>query len=191
MVLVLILYSVLITALEFPQENKSEKINACIALAKQKLLVNPEALDLFFNKFKTPKLVKDYYTADMVLKCYKEISLETAENLLSQANNIIITEILENLINIDTSSYKEGIFKSNQDHISLRQEINDIKNLEKLKKLESKEKSDLNKNTPPLFNASPYYIISVILISIIFIYYAIHHVLLKPIPQKHKSKKKN
>lgn len=188
MVLALILYSVLINALEFPQENKPEKINACIALAKQKLLLNQETLDTFFNKFRNPKLVKDYYTADMVIKCYQTISLETAEILLNQGKDLTITETLQDLIQIDTSTYKEGMFKSNPDHISLRQEINEIRNLEKF---QSKEKTDLLKNTPPLFNANPYYIIAVIIISGIFIYYTTRRVLSNPKSQKPKNKNKN
>lgn len=188
MVLALLLYAVLTSAQDFPQENKAEKFNACYSLTKLKYSRDQEKLDTVFNQFKNPKDLNNYYTAEMLLKCYKTISLDTAETILKQGEDLVLVTDFEDLIEVNISAYNESTYKQNAEHETLYKEIKEIKEAAEQK---ASEEAELRKKTPPLFSAGPFYVLIVVLGFGLFIFFSARRVLVKPEKNKGKNKKRN
>ncbi|OMJ82316.1 hypothetical protein SteCoe_17031 [Stentor coeruleus] len=188
MVLGLLLYAILTSAQDFPQENKDEKFNACYSLTKLKYSRDQEKLDATFNQFKNPKDLNNYYTAEMLLKCYKTISLDTAETILKQGEDLVLVTDFEELIEVDISTYNESTLKPNAEHDALYKEMKDINEAAEQR---AKKEAEERRKTPPLFNAGPFYVLAVVLGFGLFIFFLAHRVLVKPVKTKGKNKKRN
>ncbi|OMJ69118.1 hypothetical protein SteCoe_33239 [Stentor coeruleus] len=128
MIISLILYSTLASSIKFPQEFKPEKMQACYNIIEYKLYKDQEFLNNFFSQFQDPDFAINYYTADMLLKCYTAITIQEAEEVLIQGENIYLAPYLEDLVKVDIEFYAGGMLDVNSDHQALYQEIQNIIN---------------------------------------------------------------
>ena len=187
MVIPLLLCLSISQALEFPSENKPERFNACYALTQLKISKDQEQLDAFFAGFSNSTKASNRITSDMLLKCYTTISLDTAEAILQQGQDLVLVNDFEHLVDIDMSGYTEANLGSNKEHRLLFQEIQILKDqAEREKEMAMKR----IKETPPMFHAGPVYIMGVLIAFGAFLYWATGKVLRKPEKQG-KGKKKN
>lgn len=126
MIISVILYATLACAIRFPQKNKPEKMQACYNIIEYKLYRDEEFLNDFFSQFKEPNYVINHYTADMLLKCYTTITLEQAEEVLIQDDNLYLAPYLEDLVKVDMVFYTKGTLEDNSDHQALYEEIQNL-----------------------------------------------------------------
>lgn len=184
----LLFFSLCLAAHDFPLENKPERFNACYSLTQLKISKDQEALDSFFSTFSDPINASNRVTSDMLLKCYTSISLETAEAILQQGEDVVLVNDYEHLVDTDLSEYKEGEMGPNKEHRHLFQEIQQLKD-------QADREREINtkriKDSPPLFNAGPIYIIGVVGGFGLVLYWASRKVLNKPEKKAKRGKKKN
>ena len=187
MVISLLVFLSITQALEFPSDNKPERFNACYALTQLKISKDQEQLDTFFAGFSNSTKASNRVTSDMLLKCYTTISLETAEAILQQGQDLVLVSDFEHLVDIDMSGYTETNLGANKEHRLLFQEIQILKDqAEREKEMAMKR----IKETPPIFNAGPVYIVGVLVGFGAFLYWATGKVMRKP-EKPGKGKKKN
>jgi hypothetical protein len=170
----------------FPTENKAEKFNACYYLTKLKVALDKEGLDALvkLNKGDTEK-VGNRVTSDMLLKCYKAISLETAVKILEQGEELYYTEEYDPLVLIDLDTYKDKNFSITSEHKIFYDEVKKLK--QEAEELAEKPPTP----QPPLPPVGVWYILVVLLVFIGFFYWATKRVLIKPEPKNKAKSKKN
>ena len=187
MVLIALLCLVLASSQDFPTENKVEKFNACYYLTKLKVSVDKEELDSRVGKLANPEKGGNRITSDMLLKCYKTITLETALYVLQQGEELFYQDSFEPLVGIEWDLYEQGDYNLTAEHTLLYDEIKKIKEQAE----EEAEKAPVPQ--PPLPPVGIWYIFVVIIIFAGFFYWASTKVLNKPQPKAKeiRNKKKN
>ncbi|OMJ80644.1 hypothetical protein SteCoe_19080 [Stentor coeruleus] len=126
MIVTIILFATLGSSIKFPKENKPEKMQACYNIIGYKLNRDQDFLTDFFKQFNEPNFFINYYTADMLLKCYTTITLEEAKEVLMQEEKIYLEEYLEDLVRINITIYTIGKLDVNSDHEALYDEIKNL-----------------------------------------------------------------
>jgi hypothetical protein len=91
------------------EETKRVRMQACIQLAHKKLdkdepVLNEILETTVFDQEKTMNKV----VADMLIKCYNEITLEQAAEVLSAGEALELAESSENLVEYDREQFKSG-----------------------------------------------------------------------------------
>ena len=91
------------------EENKKIRMQACIQLAHKKLDKDEPVLTQILETTKfDQEQTMNKVVADMLIKCYNEISLETAEQVLNAGEKLELEETSENLVEYDREQFSTG-----------------------------------------------------------------------------------
>ena len=187
MVVAFLMVLSLVYSQNFPAENKPEKFNACYYLTKLKLTLDKEIMDTVVRKLGTPEKAGNRISSDILLKCYKAISLETSIKILQQGENLVYDSEYDPLVIVDYDEYRP-------DGLELTPELLDF--FDEIKKVKTQAEEEAEKPIPPqppLPAVGAWYIVIVVIVFGLFIYWASNKVLNKPQTKARdrKNKKKN
>ena len=170
---------------DFPTENKAEKFNACYYITKLKLSLDKSSLNAVLENHQDQEKAGNKISTDMLLKCYKAITLEMAVHVLQQGEELYFQDEFEALVGVDYESYKGADMEFTEEHMNFFQEIKKVKEDAE----EAAEKPPAP--TPPLPPVGIWYVVVVIAVFAAFFYWASRKVLATPEPKGRRGKKRN
>lgn len=169
---------------DFPVENKAERFNACYYITKLKLSVDKAEVDSIVEATGDHEKAGNKISTDMLLKCYKSISLDLAIYVIQQGDELYYQDQFESLVGVDYESYKGSSMELTEEHFNFYAEIKKVKE-------EAEEAADKPQApVPPLPAVGAWYIVVVIVVFSGFFYWASMKVLKTTEPPKRERRGK-
>lgn len=113
----------------FPSENKSERLNACYSLVKQKLSSEKNRIEDFSKSFENPEKVINFIGTELLMTCYTSISVQTSEKVLKETDNTLLAEYCKENVDLDFNKYHKASFELGNKHFDFFQEIKNVKQM--------------------------------------------------------------
>ena len=172
---------------EFEATMEYRKFDACRELVKLKLSEGREELETFYAKFPNAVEVDSIVSIDMLSKCFRTISLDTAETVLQQENDLVLIGDFNELVELNLEMYEEKDVVFSSKHKEFHESIDKLR---EQAELEADDFEKKRRSAKPLFTAGPFYILAVGVFFAGIFYWALSKLNHKK-PKKVKNKKKN
>lgn len=102
----------------FPSEHQSERLNACYSLVKLKLSLDKSTIDKFSKSFENPEKVINFIGTELLMSCYTSITLENSEKVLKAADNTILSQYCQQMLNLDLNKYHKDNIELGHKHFT-------------------------------------------------------------------------